>query len=400
MAKQDLTKKVIDNMACPAGKRYIYIMDSIVSGLGVQVTASGAKSYVVRYQYNGKRYCKAFASVDKLSLAAARARAKEIMALYITGKDPFAQKKTGNKLTLKQLFEAWKKWSKEHNVNESTVHTVHGTETGLRQYFDLSHKDAESLSYQDLVSFQNARIKAGIKTSSINRYVTGIKHIYRWGMSQGLISSGYKFPAVKKLSEAEISPRTHHLSGDDVEKLITAAMAIRSQKREYLKWFILFALNTGIRPASICGLVWRDIIRLDTDGGEIRLRAANIKTRKDVNLTISAEAAEILQTLEQRPHGPEDKIFTEKSAICVNIAIKNLMRKAGLPPEMSAYSLRHNYATSLYLAGASPTEIQIQMCHANYTTTQKYIHADYVHQKQVANLLRFGSQADLKTQSA
>lgn len=65
------------------------------------------------------------------------------------------------------------------------------------------------------------------------------------------------------------------------------------------------------------------------------------------------------------------------------------MVSAGLG-QYSAYSLRHNYATSLYLAGASPIEIQLQMCHRNFRTTQKYIHADYEHQKRVANLLNFG----------
>ena len=71
-------------------------------------------------------------------------------------------------------------------------------------------------------------------------------------------------------------------------------MTRQRPEKSYLRDIILFALNTGIRPASICGLERRDMLRLDEDGGEIRLRAANIKTRKDANLPISAAASEIL----------------------------------------------------------------------------------------------------------
>ena len=63
--------------------------------------------------------------------------------------------------------------------------------------------------------------------------------------------------------------------------------------------------------------------------------------------------------------------------------------RGGAAPEFSAYSLRHNYATSLYRQGASPVEIQLQMCHSSFKSTQKYIHSDYEHQKKVANKLRF-----------
>ena len=60
------------------------------------------------------------------------------------------------------------------------------------------------------------------------------------------------------------------------------------------------------------------------------------------------------------------------------------MRSAGLA-KFSAYSLRHTYATKLYEAGCSAAEIQIQMCHECFATTQKYIHPNKDHQKAVAN---------------
>ena len=149
-------------------------------------------------------------------------------------------------------------------------------------------------------------------------------------------------------------------------------------------------MNTGIRIHSIVQLEWRDVLRLDKDGGELHIRAACIKTRKDENVSLSAAAALILKELASKGTPCDtDRIFTTFTVEHINKSIKKIMVSAGLG-QYSAYSLRHNYATSLYLAGASPIEIQLQMCHRNFRTTQKYIHADYEHQKRVANLLNFG----------
>lgn len=79
----ELTKAVIDAAVCEQGKPFVYIMDTAVGGFGVRVTPSGNKQYVIRFQFNGKRISKTFAPVDKLSVTAARARAKYLMSEYI-----------------------------------------------------------------------------------------------------------------------------------------------------------------------------------------------------------------------------------------------------------------------------------------------------------------------------
>ena len=188
-----------------------------------------------------------------------------------------------------------------------------------------------------------------------------------------------------------LSPKTDHLSDVEVQKLLGATdkLVKETPEKAYLRPIVLFALNTGIRIKSLVQLEWRDVVRLDEDGGELHIRAACIKTRKDENISLSAAAASVLRTLYKAGHAETDRIFTTYTVEYINKSIKKLLFDAGLG-KYSTYSLRHNYATSLYLTGARPVEIQIQMCHRSFRTTQKYIHADYEHQKQVANLLNFG----------
>lgn len=388
----ELTKAVIDAAVCEQGKPFVYIMDTAVGGFGVRVTPAGNKQYVIRFQFNGKRISKTFAPVDKLSVTAARARAKFLMSEYILGRDPLKQAEEAKKLgpTIYELYEAWEKWAKEQGKIRETVKTMLCC---LRQSINVDTKRTRSLTHTDLENFKHARLKAGLKPSTINRTIRELRYLYKWGVETGNLPDDCTFPDVKALSESQLSPKIHYLSDVDVKKLLDTVDEMTRQRPEksYLRDIILFALNTGIRPASICGLERRDVLRLDEDGGEIRLRAANIKTRKDANLPISAAASEILgkRMMLCTDASPTGRVFTTYTPRYICKSIKKVMLEAGLNPEFSAYSLRHNYATSLYRQGASPVEIQLQMCHSSFKSTQKYIHSDYEHQKEVANKLRF-----------
>lgn len=395
MDKQKLTQKIVNNAVCPEGKRFDYLMDAALPGFGVQVTSTGAKSYIIRFQHKGKRECRTFANVESMNLSAARTRAKELIGEYLKGKDPLQieKKKSAPKLTIMQLYKKWEKWAEEQKLERITTKNMIGA---IGQYFDVEKKKAESLTARDLENYKNERTKKGNKPSSINRMLRELKYLYSWASTQGLLSEDFKYPdGVKMLSEAMLSPKTHHLSDVEVQKLLSAAdkLAKENPDKAYLRPIVLFALNTGIRIKSIVQLEWRDVLRLDEDGGELHIRAACIKTRKDENISLSAAAASVLRTLyKDCRHAETDRIFTTYTVEHINKSLKKLLVSAGLG-KYSAYSLRHNYATSLYLAGASPIEIQLQMCHRNFRTTQKHIHANYEHQKQVANLLNFG-QAD------
>ena len=88
MDREKLTQKVVNNALCPEGKRFGYIMDATLPGFGVQVTSTGAKSYIIRFQHKGRRECRTFAPVESMTLTAARTRARELIGEYLKGGDP------------------------------------------------------------------------------------------------------------------------------------------------------------------------------------------------------------------------------------------------------------------------------------------------------------------------
>lgn len=392
MAKCKLTQKIIDNAVCPEGTKYMYIMDKDMKGFGIRVMDTGMKLYIIRFQYKGRRISRSFAPVKVLSVSAARSRASVLIGKYMEGEDPLAvvEKKNTSKLTIRQLYAKWEKWAKEQRLERRSTKAMIGA---IALHFNVDKKLAESLTARDLENYKNECTKKGNQPSSVNRILRELKYLYSWANTQGLLSEDFKYPeGVKRLSEAMISPKEHHLSDVEVDKLLeeTDKLIAKRPNLAYILPIIEFALNTGIRIHSIVQLEWRDVLRLENDRGELNIRAACIKTRRDVKIPISEAAVEILKELQAKgEHAETDRIFTNLTVSWINQLIKKIMVSAGLG-KYSAYSLRHNYATSLYLEGVDPFCIMRQMGHQEITTTQKYVHMDFDHQiEAAANRLNF-----------
>jgi hypothetical protein len=96
MAAQRITKRTVDTLQ-PNGNEFT-VWDDGVTGFGVRVRPTGAKSYVVVYRAGAgrgapvRRYT--IASVGKITPERARARAKVILGAVAHGHDPADQKTT------------------------------------------------------------------------------------------------------------------------------------------------------------------------------------------------------------------------------------------------------------------------------------------------------------------
>ncbi len=141
---------------------------------------------------------------------------------------------------------------------------------------------------------------------------------------------------------------------------------------------IHLAYTLGLRPKEICLITLDDI---SFKKGELRLRE-----RKDANPiklplpkeTIKAMAAYLIGS---RPKSKHRQLFLSLQVPCrpikpyaVSYSIKRSMRKAGLPPEASAYWLRHTYAQNLLESEVSLYEIKEMLGHDSIESTRKYLH--------------------------
>src|SRR5262245_57902571 len=96
MTVQKITKRAVDALQSNGSESTLW--DDTVSGFGVRVRPTGAKSYVVVYRAGAgrgapvRRYT--IAAVGKITPEGARARAKVILGSVAHGRDPAGQKTT------------------------------------------------------------------------------------------------------------------------------------------------------------------------------------------------------------------------------------------------------------------------------------------------------------------
>jgi integrase len=139
MPKIYLTDALVYNAQCPDGKdQEIYwdypvgadgqIRNGSVSGLGLRVTALGAKSFVHTYQFNGKRYRKALGSIVVLNVASARLAVGNRERQLEAGENPDLDQTDPRRAHLLTVREAIDRYWESH---------VHELSEGYRDNFAM-----------------------------------------------------------------------------------------------------------------------------------------------------------------------------------------------------------------------------------------------------------------------
>lgn len=92
MAKVNFTAARVERHSCPAGKDQAFIWDAHVPGLGLRVTAAGAKAYIFQAKIHGSTVRVTIGDPRTWSLGAAQEEGRRLQRLIDEGKDPRAVK--------------------------------------------------------------------------------------------------------------------------------------------------------------------------------------------------------------------------------------------------------------------------------------------------------------------
>lgn len=88
-----LTKREIDALACPPGKRDCMFMDDELRGFAVRVTETGSKVFLFQYRFGGRVRRLVLGPYGDLTPAQARKMAEEARGRVLAGYDPVGEKK-------------------------------------------------------------------------------------------------------------------------------------------------------------------------------------------------------------------------------------------------------------------------------------------------------------------
>jgi integrase len=247
-----LTQRRIDLLQCPAGKKDALVFDGDQKGLGVRVTASGAKNYLAQYARAGAKRRVPLGSCDAISLAAAREATKAILGDVAKGRDPAAERKEAElkarreALTLDSLIE---QWAALHLSGKRTNYSASAV-SALRRVFarrleapaaDLD-RAAAVRALDDLA--KNGKVQMAASTA---RYGSAL---FGWAVKRGSV-------ALNPFEGVPIAPLTRRdrVLSDEEIRLIWDA----TEEPGTFNAIVRALLLTGQRREEVTGLTWAEI---------------------------------------------------------------------------------------------------------------------------------------------
>jgi integrase len=390
MTTQRITKRTVDTLQSKGSEFTAW--DDTVSGFGVRVRPTGAKSYVVVYRAGAgrgspvRRYT--IAAVGKITPEIARARAKAILGAVVHGHDPASQRTAERGTpTVAELADQF-----------MTDHVLAKRKAGTAEFYqDILHrivKPAVGTTKADKLS----RLQIGKLHSSLsetpfqaNRVLAVVGSMYAFAGRAGIVPEGTN-PA-RGIDKFKESRRERFLTGGELERL---GGAIREAETIGIPWRVddtkpttkhvpkgarvtkigpyaaaalRLLLFTGCRLREILHLRWQHV---DMERGCLFLPDSK-SGRKTVIL--NAPALAVLNTLERvgsyvvpgdDPEQPRHDLKRPWDAVT---------KRAGLVG-VRLHDLRHTYASFGAGGGLGLPIIGRLLGHAQAATTARYAHLD------------------------
>jgi integrase len=372
------------------------------------------RGLALRFYYrtaDGKRRVATIGRFGDISSDAARGIAKDMAAEVAKGGDPNAAKEQARRereaaeqntvgAYLEGPFRAYQDRRKDG----------HATLNRLRKHFAawLDHPLHE-FSRADVARWQADREAEGLAHATIKRTYSALQTLLNQAVRDGVIDrnplQGIALdkphaPAEGTAAEEEKDTGRRYLTQKEEASLLAGLEAYQAERRkqrrssrahgkpnlpdldglpyvDHVAPWILTMYYTGLRPGDINGLRWEHLaLRFK------RLRKVIEKTAHKVpeptTLPLSDAAVDVLTAWwEQEGKPNQGPVFPGRKGGRLD---KGALRKpwqkvkghAGLPADLDLYTLRHNFASQLVMAGVDLMTVSRLMAHRDIQTTIRF----------------------------
>ncbi len=370
-----ITDKLIRSLSLPAKANRVY-WDDEITGLGIRITASGHKAFVLRYTINGleRRYTIGeFGPSPGFNTTAARARAQEIKG-KITG--------SKNKFDPSEVFDPLE--AKERAYKAATVEQL-ANEYLEKHAFPKKRPDSARIDKSTLEQIVIPHI-GNLKVASITgghiheMHRALIDTPYRANRVLALLSKMFSLAMqwewcdsnpVKGIERYHEQKRDRWLSSSEIGRLCEE---LDKHANERSVNALRLLLLTGARKGEVLTAKWEDI---DFERGVWRKPSAHTKQKKTEHVPLSPPALALLTKMhEQRivgiPHiFPGDA--AGKPLQEIRRTWEDVCKKAELA-EVRIHDLRHSFASHLVSSGLSLPIVGRLLGHTQTSTTARYAH--------------------------
>jgi integrase len=303
-----------------------------VDGLGLQVTQSGAQSWVLRFRIAARQREMGLGSFPTVSLAAAREKARQLRSIISDGGDPIAmmQAKESSALADRQAQKTFSEVAAQYIAHhekswKSAKHQAQWAST-LRAYAEPS---IGKLLLRDIKPTHVISILEPLwstKTETATRVRSRIELVLDYaaarGFREGLNPARWKGNLDAALPEAsKVAPVRHHVAvevkdGPSFMKRLKAQPGMGARALE-------FAVLTAARSGEVRGATWSEI---DLTAMLWIVPASRMKARREHRVPLSKEAAALLAAL-PGDHLPHDHLFRGMRGPLSDMSLTAVLRR-------------------------------------------------------------------------
>ena len=258
----------------------------------------------------------------------------------------------------------------EKGLSKNTVSSYKNDIASFSSWCDKEHLDRLKITDLNLNNYISNLFSIGLKSSSINRKISSIKHFYLFLLKKKVIKNS---PADEITTPKQEKYLPTSMSEDEVESLLRSPKAsIKIERRDKAMIEILYA--TGMRISELVNLKLTDI---DFNRSVLKVFGRGSKERL---VPYGEKAAEALRIyLEDRKKLDSKDVFLSNRGTRITRGafwqrIKIYIKRENLKSSISPHTLRHAFATHLLNRGADLRSVQILLGHSDLSTTQIYTH--------------------------
>lgn len=258
----------------------------------------------------------------------------------------------------------------EKGLSKNTVSSYKNDISSFSSWCDKEHLDRLKITNVNLNNYISTLFSIGLKSSSINRKISSIKHFYLFLLKKKVIKNS---PADEITTPKQEKYLPTSMSEDEVESLLgSPKSSIKIERRDKAMIEILYA--TGMRISELVNLKLTDI---DFNRSVLKVFGKGSKERL---VPYGEKAAEALRIyLEDRKKLDSKDVFLSNRGTRITRGafwqrIKIYIKRENLKSSISPHTLRHAFATHLLNRGADLRSVQILLGHSDLSTTQIYTH--------------------------
>jgi integrase/recombinase XerD len=278
----------------------------------------------------------------------------------------------------KKGFKAWLQLEKSlaDNSVQSYVHDLEKFTTYL-----IAKDDKKSPSDIDLKELEQFLVwihELGMTATSQARIISGLRSFYKYCLLEQIADKDptvlLEAPKLKRLL-----PDT--LAFEEIEKII-AQIDLSLPEGSRNKAIFETMYSCGLRVSEVVNLkissLYLDVgfIKVIGKGDKQRLVPIGSDAIKHINIYRNSSRNQL-----NIVKGQEDFLFLNRrgkalTRVMIFLILKDLVRKAEIPKNVSPHTFRHSFATHLVEGGADLRAVQEMLGHESITTTEIYTHLD------------------------